>query len=175
MRVSVGGWLGSYRKVTALPEFSVALQRMPDLYGLAYRSSHVVAVEAILIVVVAACLWLACTRVPLGMAGALACGVGLLLAHHAYGYDCVLLLPLCVMVAEEKRFPIELRLLALVLLSPVLLLLLASPYSLAGQILVAGFVTGMTVFFARSTAAQAGISRHLVLSKNGDIEEQLAR
>ncbi|MBV8808094.1 MAG: DUF2029 domain-containing protein [Acidobacteriaceae bacterium] len=133
-------WPTLYGANMRLPEFSPATNRMPDVYGLVARFPHGLMLEILLSAVIASALWFACRRTSLTVAGALASATGLLMAHHSQGYDCLLLLPLCVIVAREGRLPEWIRLAAVLLLSPVLLFTLASDYSIIAQLLVCVFV-----------------------------------
>lgn len=133
-------WPILYNVIINLPTFSPAAIRMPNIYGLVARFPHALLLELLLSTVTVSALWFACRRVPLSVAGALASAAGLLMAHHAYAYDCLLLLPLCVIVAREKQWPEWMRLAAIVLLSPVLVFMLVSNYSIVMQLLVCAFV-----------------------------------
>jgi len=134
-------WPLRFASIASLPVFTPAPQKMPNLYGIVYRLPSAFALEVVIFLAFAVGLWLACRRVPLGIAGGLASASGVLFAHHAYGYDLVLFLPLCaVLIEEECFFPIPLRLCALLALSPLLLFLLASDYSIAAQTAVISLV-----------------------------------
>ena len=86
-------------------------------------------------------LWWFCRHISdLGTAGAAAAACGLLLAHHAYANDCVLLIPLLLLTIQRAEAPAWLKLWAALLLAPAPVALLASPGPLPGQLLVVGFV-----------------------------------
>lgn len=133
-------WPALYWAIIRLPSFSPATNIMPDVYGLVASFPHGIILEFLVSTVVASALWFACKRVSLTVAGALASAAGLLVAHHAYAYDCLLLLPLCVIVRREMRFPEWMQFTALLLLSPALLFTLASNCSMLAQVVVCVFV-----------------------------------
>jgi hypothetical protein len=132
-------WPALYEVIIKSPGFSPATNCMPDVYGLVARFPHGLVLEILASAVISSALWFACRRASLTVAGALASAAGLLMAHHAYGYDCLLLLPLCVIVRREVRFPEWMRFTALLLLSPALFSSSASG-SILAQVLVCVFV-----------------------------------
>lgn len=135
-------WPALFAEISALPVFTPVPEKMPNLYGLVYRLPAPAFFEILVCLIFACGLWVASKRAPLSLTGALAAAAGLLFAHHAYGYDCVLLLPLGAFLMQDVRFNIPLRLCALLIVSPLLLFLLASPYSVAAQIAVISLVAG---------------------------------
>jgi glycosyl transferase family 87 len=143
-------WVRHYLENSRLPSFSPAPERMPTLYGLSAWLPWTAALEMTSALAVVLFLWWFCRRTSdLGMAGAAAAACGLLLAHHAYASDCVLLLPLLLLTIQHAEAPAWLKLWAALLLAPAPVALLASPLPLPGQILVAGFVAAGLMGFLR--------------------------
>jgi hypothetical protein len=135
-------WPLLFASLARLPIYTPVPEKMPNLYGLVSRLPFASPLEILACLIFAVGLWFASRRAELGLAGAMAAAVGVLFAHHAYGYDLVLFLPLCAILIENERFPIPLRLCALLALSPPLLFLLASDFSLAAQIAIVSLVAG---------------------------------
>ena len=141
------GWLLQYRKMSQLPQFSPAEARMPNLYGIASWLPWPTTAEIAGAIAIILLLWAACrSGLDLGTAGAAAAGCGLLLAHHSYARDCGLLLPLSVLTIQRHALPHWLKVLAVLMLSPVPVLLLVSQRPFIGQVLIAGFVVTAIVF-----------------------------
>ena len=139
--VEGSGWPAEYWKILKLPDLSPKVGCMPNVYGLASWLPGSVALEAVAAVAVAGLLWTVCLRTySVGVAGAAAAAGGLLLSHHAYPGDCLLLLPLCVATIGRSAAPRALKAWAVLLLTPALVKLLFSPVSYVGQALVVGFV-----------------------------------
>ncbi|MGO9263120.1 MAG: hypothetical protein ACLQU1_43605 [Bryobacteraceae bacterium] len=133
------GWPRAYLEVIRKPIFSVADSRRPNLRGVAYWLPASAAIEIACAMLVVALLWNACRRRQSpGLAGAMAAASGLVLGHHAYANDCVLLIPLAV-VAVRSPAPRWLKIWGLLLVTPVLTLLLVSREPYIGQALVVGF------------------------------------
>lgn len=141
-------WPCLYLGVIELPGFSPSTNLMPDVYGLVARFPDALLWEILLSGAIAFLLWFACRRSTVSVAGALAAAAGLLFAHHAYGYDCVLLLPLCVIVAQNHRLPQWIQLVAVFLLSPFFNILFGG-CSVAAQLLVCSFVAFAIAIEAR--------------------------
>ncbi len=141
-------WPSSYVAVTRLPEFTVAANKMPNIYGVAQRLPCPWVMEGISCLVVVAVLWSACRTAAIGLSGSLAAASGLLMAHHAYAYDCVLLLPLGAWIVSPRTAPRWLRMSALVILSPAFVSLIASNYSVIAQVLVLLFVMSALFWYS---------------------------
>ena len=141
------GWIFQYRKMLQLPQFSPAEARMPNLHGIASWLPWPTTAEIAGAVAIILLLWTACRGgAELGMAGAATAACGLLLAHHSYTYDCALLIPLAVLTIQRHALPHWLKVWAVLLLSPVPVLLLVSQRSFIGQVLIAAFVVTAIVF-----------------------------
>jgi hypothetical protein len=141
------GWPLQYMKFSQMPAFSPAPERMPNLYGLASWLPWTTGTEIVSAVAIVWLLWAACRGgTDLGTAGAAAAACGLLLGHHAYAYDCLLLIPLSVLTIQRPGAPPWLKVWAAVLLSPAPVLLLVSERPFLGQILVVAFIVTATLF-----------------------------
>jgi hypothetical protein len=135
-------WPRHYLAVIGSPDFSIAFGRMPNLHGLAWWLPASGLVEAAGAVALAFVLWRFCAHTTsVGIAGAATAAAGLLLGHHGYFNDCVLLIPLAVaVVLRRTAAPRWLRFAAALVLTPVVPMFLSSPHPLPGQLLVVGFV-----------------------------------
>jgi hypothetical protein len=154
-------WPALYEVIVKSPGFSPATNLMPDVYGLVARFPHGLELEILVSAAISFALWFACRRASLTVAGALASAAGLLMAHHAYGYDCLLLLPLCVIVRRELRFPEWMRFTALLLLSPALFFTLASP-SILAQVFVCVFVIAAIILTPAPPSSTTHDQKYLV-------------
>ena len=138
---------------------------MPTLYGLIAWLPWTAALEITSALAVVLFLWWFCRRTSdLGLAGAAAAACGLLLAHHAYANDCVLLIPLLLLTVQRAEAPAWLKLWR-PLLAPAPVALLASPAPLPGQLLVAGFVAAglIGLFFRVQGPVLTAISQSVTL------------
>jgi hypothetical protein len=154
------GWLLQYMKMSQLPEFSPAAARMPNLHGLASWLPWPTTAEMAGAVAIILLLWAACRGgLDLGTAGAAAAACGLLLGYHSYAGDCGLLIPLSVLTIQRHALPHWLKVWAVLLLSPVTVLLLVSRRSFIGQVLIAGFVV-TAIVFAKATPSLADQQEH---------------
>jgi hypothetical protein len=123
-------------------DFSPGAHGMPNLRGLAsWLPAGATVMELAAAAAVALLLWFACKHVPdIGAAGALAAGCGLILAHHGYVDDLILLIPLAVLTAQATEAALWLRVWALVVLTPVSMMLTVGQKPFVGQLLIIGFV-----------------------------------
>ena len=134
-------WPLQYLKMSLMPEFSPAPERMPNLHGIASRLRWAAGAEIVGAVAIVLLLWSACrASTNVWMSGAATAACGLLLGNHAYAGDCVLLIPIAVLTIQHKGVPHWLKAWAALLLSPALVLLLTSQKPLPGQMLIAAFV-----------------------------------
>jgi hypothetical protein len=139
-------WPLQYAKMSQMPFFSPAPQRMPSVYGIASWLPWPAAAEIAGGVAIVLLLWAACRgSTDLGMCGATAAACGLLLGPHAYAGDCALLIPLSVLTIQRPGAPPWLKVWALVLLSsaPMLLLVWRKPF--LGQASIVAFVIAAMV------------------------------
>ena len=154
------GWFVQYMKMSQLPEFSPATARMPNLHGLAAWLPWPTTTEIVGAAAVMLLLWAACrSDLDLGTAGAAAAACGLLLGHHSYAGDCALLIPLAVLTIQRQGLPHWLKVWAVLLLSPVPVLLLVSRRSFIGQVLIAAFVV-TAIVFAKAQPSLADQQEH---------------
>ena len=86
-------WPVRYLALARLPDFEHAVNRMPNLRGLLTFFGAGLSVELLLGALLALGIFLIARRVPLQCGMALALAGGLMLSHHSYVYDCVVLLP----------------------------------------------------------------------------------
>jgi hypothetical protein len=145
-------WPARYMEGFRMPVFSPAAYRMLNLHGLAYWTPWPVPVEIILAVGVIAMLWIICRRAPsLGVAGACAVAGGLLLGGHAYANDGALLIPLMAFTISRDSVPGWLKFWAIVLMTPIPILVLVSDKPFAGQFPI--------VFFALAALTKESVDR----------------
>jgi hypothetical protein len=134
-------WPSRYLNAVSNPLFSPAHERMPNLHGLSVWLPQSAAFELASALALIALLWLLCRRTgDLGVTGAATAAAGLLLGRHAYANDCALLIPIAALTIQRQETPLWLKAWALVLLSPLPTLLLASSKPLPGQLLIVCFV-----------------------------------
>jgi hypothetical protein len=148
------GWPLQYAKYSQMPAFSPAVHNMPSLYGIATWLPWPAAAEIAGAVAVVLLLWTACRgSTDVGTSGAAAAACGLLLGHHAYAYDCTLVIPLSVLTIQRPGVPPWLKVWAVLLLSSAPVLLLVLQRSFLGQVLVAAFVVTALVVGRTKPAA----------------------
>jgi Glycosyltransferase family 87 len=155
-------WPVQYLQMLKMPGFSPGPERMPSLYGIASWLDGTTAIEITGAVVIVVLLWRLCRdTTEIGVAGAYAAACGLLLAHHTYAGDCVLLIPLLLVILCRSHAPFWLQLWALLLVSPFPALLLGSSIPWLGQILIVGFVVSALIAqgLRNEIAAIAGSDR----------------
>jgi len=150
-------WPLQYLKMSQMPKFSPAPERMPNLHGIAFWLGWpATAAEIAGAIAIVWLLWSACRgRTDLGMSGAAAVACGLLLGNHAYAGDCVLLIPLAVLTIQRQGVPRWLKGWAVLLLSPAPVLLLVSQKPLLGQVLIAAFVVTAIIVAREKPLSQA--------------------
>ena len=140
-------WPLQYLKVSQMPAFSPASERMPNLHGIASWLPWATATQIALAIGIVWLLWVVCrSGTDLGTAGAAAAACGLLLAPHAYAGDITLLIPLSVLTIQRQGVPTWLKVWAVALLSPAAVLMILSQKPLLGQVFVAGFIVTATFF-----------------------------
>jgi hypothetical protein len=122
------GWPAAYYHVLTDPAIHPGLTQMPSLHGLLGRWRAPAALEGALIASLAVVIVFIVRRRSFEYALAAALAGGLLASYHSYLADCTLLLPAGLIVLAETSWP-ALRLVAVILLTPLtsLLLLLNSP------------------------------------------------
>jgi len=143
-------WPAHYLEVLRMPALSPAAYRMLNLHGIAYWTPWPAVVEVALSLAVIALLWSVCRRTPaLGVAGAAAAAAGLLLSGHAYANDCALLIPLLAVTLQRHTVPMWLKVWALVLASPLPILVLVTDRPFTAQIAIVGFVAAALIWESR--------------------------
>jgi Glycosyltransferase family 87 len=100
-----------------MAEFDPAAERMPNLRGLLSFVGGSVTAELALGLTTISIFWFVSRAKPGRTAWVLLLADGLLLSHHAYSYDAVLLLP-ALLLPFEARYPYWMRWWALLLLTP---------------------------------------------------------
>jgi Glycosyltransferase family 87 len=93
-------WPARLLRLSAISDFSPSPSKMPNLLGLAHGLPYGGAIEFVLAIFVIAAVWIVSRRSPLTIGATAAVLGGLLVSHHAYVYDAVLLLPACALAAR---------------------------------------------------------------------------
>lgn len=126
--------------LSATSDFSPATSKMPNLLGLTHGLPYGGVVEAGLALLALAAVWIIARRSALTIGATAAVTAGLLVSHHAYVYDAVLVLP-AVAMALRLKAPRVLRYAALALCVPIPYLLLMKEHGVwvAAQIGINGF------------------------------------
>jgi hypothetical protein len=141
-------WPNRILTLTRMPDFDPAPGRMPNLRGLLSLFGGGLAAEVALGLVVAAAVWLLCRSKPLPTAGAMVLAGGLLLGHHAYFYDAVLLLPALLLPFQASSpdpapHPEWMRRWALFLFSPLPYLFLLTNLGMLGHVAITGYTLAL--------------------------------
>jgi hypothetical protein len=135
-------WPARYLALARLPDFEHAINRMPNMRGLLAFFGAGLTVELFAAVATAVVIFLISRRSSLPGAFALALAAGLMIGHHAYIYDCVLLLP-AVLLPFEESSPEWLRMWALFMLTPLPYMLILSEAELPGHLAVTGYTVAV--------------------------------
>jgi hypothetical protein len=154
-------WIQQLVALSRIPEFDPAAQHMPNLRGLLSFTSAGLGIEAAIGVVVAAAIFYLSQRQSLAVAGALVISAGLMLGHHGYFYDAVLLLPALLLTVQTPH-PEWLRGWALLLFTPLPFMMLLTSLGLAAQIALNGFTLALITMTLMSTVMQSPSRRDLV-------------
>jgi Glycosyltransferase family 87 len=149
-------WPREYLRTVTNPDFSPAIRTMPNLHGLAAWSPGGVSIlEFGAVTAVALLLWFACRRISsVGVAGAAAAACGLILGHHGYPQDVVLLIPLAVLTIGSAKSALWLRSWGAFVLTPICPMLLMMDRPFLGQVLLIGFVVLAVMGAVRSTSPE---------------------
>ncbi|MCE5307162.1 MAG: DUF2029 domain-containing protein [Acidobacteriales bacterium] len=133
--VSGPNWPTQYWRVMLADSASPRVAEMANLRGLFHGLPYCATLEIIAASLIALLTWRTCrTAGSLDYAAAATLVSGLLISHHAYLYDCVVLVPALAVLARSSHFT-WLRKYAIAMLAPFpILLLLFSPWSLIPQI-----------------------------------------
>lgn len=135
-------WPRAYIRMLRLPELSPGVRYMANLNALVcwLPGIHWLELSAGSICFIVL-LWMVSKRAALpGFAGAASAACGLVLGLHGYVGDCILLVPLAVLVLQSSLFPLCLRCWAGFIVTPVLMLAVVSQTPYVGQIGIVGFV-----------------------------------
>jgi hypothetical protein len=162
-------WFGALQALSKVPEFSPAPYKMPNLHGLAYWAPFSSLLEVLLAAISLTAVYRLARNAPLKVSAAAMLAGGLLVSHHAYVYDAVLLIPL-LLVIDESSVPQWMKYWALLLLTPIPYMLLLQQVSSAGaQVAITGLsILAIVVFARRKTLASptdpAGRPLHALVS-----------
>jgi len=145
-------WPSRLLTLARMPEFDPAANRMPNLRGLLSFVGGSIAAEVALGLVLVAAVWFISRRQPFPTASALVLAGGLLLSHHAFVYDALLLLP-ALLLPFQAPYPEWTRKWALFLLSPTPFLFLLAHVGIPvilGHIAITGYTLALIVITART-------------------------
>jgi len=133
-------WPTRLLQLSSLSDFSPSPSKMPNLLGLTHWLPYGGAVEAVLALLVLAAVWIVSRRSALTVGATAAVIGGLLVSHHAYVYDAVLLLPACAL-AMRLPAPKTLRYGALLLCVPIPYVMLMQEHAtwVVAQVAINGF------------------------------------
>ena len=148
-------WLNRLLALTRLPDFDPAPDRMPNMRGLLSFFGSSLTVEAALAVMTIAAVWFPSRRMPLNRAFPLVLAAGLMLSHHAYSYDALLLIPALLMPFDQDS-PEWLRVWAFVLLTPIPYLLLLTSAELPAHLLITGYTIALLAITTQAAAGAPG-------------------
>jgi hypothetical protein len=161
-------WPWRYLAAVSNPQFSPAHERMPNLHGLSVWLPQAAVFELAGALALILLLGLLCRRTgDLGVTGAAVAAAGLLLGRHGYANDCALLIPIAALTIQRPEAPVWLKGWAVVLLSPLPTMLLASSKPYLGQLLIVGFVISAIQAAGRSRQASR-IAPALDIRERGD-------
>jgi len=138
-------WPRRLLTLARIPEFDPAADRMPNLRGLLSFLGGGGAAEVAFGLVIVVAVWFLSRRQPLPTVGALVLAGGLLLSHHAYVYDALLLLPALLLPFRPASDLQWMRKWAIFLLSPTPYLFLLTTVSILGVFLAHIAITGYTL------------------------------
>jgi len=135
--------------LASISEFSPASRRMPNLLGLTHWLPYGFGLEAVLALLALAAVWIISRRTALTIGATAAVIGGLLVSHHAYVYDGVLLLP-AFALALRLPCPEAIRYLAILLCVPIPYLLLIQGHGIwvLAQISINGFGLSLLALLA---------------------------
>lgn len=155
-------WLSRMLALTKLPEFDPAGGHMPNLRGLLSSLGGGLAVEISLGVLIVAAIWFLSRSQPLPVMGALVLAGGLLLSHHAYFYDAVLLLPALFLPFQEPALQ-WMRNWALLLFTPAPYMFLLVDVGLPVHIAISGYTVLLAGVMLWRVLRTAGNSDSILL------------
>jgi hypothetical protein len=157
-------WFSRMLALAKLPEFDPAGGHMPNLRGLLTFLGGGLSVEICFGVVIVAAIWFLSRSQPLPVMGALVLAGGLLLSHHAYFYDAVLLLPALFLPFEEPALE-WMRNWALLLFTPAPYLLLLADLGLIAHIAISGYTVALAGVMCWRVPGTAGNGDSMLLRR----------
>ncbi|MGA2592861.1 MAG: glycosyltransferase family 87 protein [Bryobacteraceae bacterium] len=133
-------WPARLLQLSSISDFSPSPAKMPNLLGLTHGLPYGRGIEAVLALLALAAVWVISRRSALAIGATAAVVGGLLVSHHAYVYDAVLLLP-AILLALGLPGPKALRYGALLLCVPIPYLLLMQEHGVwvVTQVSINGF------------------------------------
>jgi hypothetical protein len=152
LSVAAEGWRWPARLLALArrPDFDPAPDRMPNLRGLLTVIDGGLAVEIAFALVIVVAVWQISRRLPPKAAAAMALAGGLLISHHAYVYDVVILLP-ALLLPFTDAFPSWLRYWALVLLTPIPYFFLLSNVEWPAHLAISGFTVALLAWWMKES------------------------
>jgi hypothetical protein len=132
-------WPARLLRLSAISDFSPSPSKMPNLLGLTHSLPWGGGIEAVLALLALAAVWVVSRRSALTIGATAAVTAGLLVSHHAYVYDGLLMLPAIALVLRLPA-PKTLRYGALLLCVPIPYVLLMQEHGawVPAQIIVNG-------------------------------------
>ena len=142
-------WPARLLRLAAISDFSPSPAKMPNLCGLTHALPYGGPLEAVLALLTLAAVWIVARRSPIAIGATAAVTGGLLVSHHAYVYDGLLLLPACAL-ALRLLVPKALRYGALLLCVPFPYVLLMQEHGewIAAQIAIQAFSLSLLTLLA---------------------------
>jgi hypothetical protein len=131
-------WPARWLQMSGLPEFDPAFERMPNLRGLLFWVSSSLPLETVTALAAMLVAWKICRRLPSANASALTLSTGVLVGHHGYTSDAILMIPLIAHMLETKPSGLIFGW-AVLMITPAPYLALLSDYPIIGQSLIVGF------------------------------------
>src|SRR5208283_1448507 len=158
------GWPARLLQLSAISDFSPSPWKMPNLAGITHWLPYGGGLEAGLAVLALAAVWIVSRRSTLTIGATVAVLAGLMVSHHAYVYDAVLLLPACAL-ALRLPGPKALRYAALLLAVPIPYVLLIKDNAawVVAQVCINGFslsLLGLLAFHGLRKSARTGVVAH---------------
>jgi hypothetical protein len=158
-------WPARLLQLSSISDFSPSPWKMPNLAGITHWLPYGGGLEAGLAVLALAAVWIVSRRSTLTVGATAAVLAGLMVSHHAYVYDAVLLLPACALGLRLPG-PQALRFAALLLSVPIPYVLLIEDNAawVVAQVCINGFglwLLGILALhgFRRSARTAAGLGR----------------
>jgi len=133
-------WPARLWQLSSISDFGPSPAKMPNLLGLTHGLPYGGGIEAVLALLTLAAVWIVSRRSAPTVGATAAVIGGLLVSHHSYVYDGVLLLPACAL-ALRLPAPKALRYGALLMCVPIPYLLLMKEHGLwvVAQVSINGF------------------------------------